>query len=138
MLRSSKIFPVAPGDVVVAAALSTRRQYVRFSRIPRRSCHEPAKAALMMPDAIRTSLSLFARANPRGSIHSRVLRMCGHLIYHPSRLSLPSWSRETRLFSDLSRSFLLEPPLLLRVVCDFLLRFAEGENSTAQNSARRP
>lgn len=37
--------------------------------------------------------------------------------------SLPG--AETRLFSLTSQSFLLEPPLLLWVVCDFLLRFTE-------------
>lgn len=37
--------------------------------------------------------------------------------------SLPG--AETRLFSLTSQSFFLEPPLLLWVVCDFLLRFTE-------------
>lgn len=42
--------------------------------------------------------AILARANPCRSIYSRVLRMCGHLIYYPSRLSLPSWSRNPLLW----------------------------------------
>jgi len=48
--------------------------------------------------------AILARANPRRSIYSRVLRMCGHLIYYPSRLSLPSWSRNPPLLWPLSLS----------------------------------
>lgn len=56
--------------------------------------------------------AILARTNPRRSIYSLVLRMCGHLIYYSSRLSLSSWSRNPPLFFDLSQSFLLEPSLL--------------------------
>lgn len=79
---------------------------------------------LMTPDAIRAyrhhpqqetvtfrtqpacrAAAQFLLSRKSTQIHiARVLRMCGHLIYYSSRLSLSSWSRNPPLLFDLSQS----------------------------------